>query len=414
MEDIFTDAGRDILDSVTKAIETNNYTNLGNDIRNTVSHATMDVRKNVAGHTATHTTNSVFTTPPRTNTPPMVQPQAAPQAAPPVRNHTYTTTFTNGRTPFMPRVISRVGNIAKAIIGGVGATGLGIGVISTIALGIALHFPIGTLITLGILGVLFLIFVGLLHSGIKGDKLLTRYRNYNAVVGDKEYITIEQLAKASGYSTSKVLADIKRLHMKNYIPYACFDKDRTTLMLTDKVYKDYVKMESNRVASAKEADLAAKEAGQSKLPADVQQLLTDGNAYLRKVRDYNDQIPDDQEMSNKLYELESIMKRIFDKVKSEPKSAKELRRFMDYYLPTTEKLLGAYVDIQRQGGDGENVRTAKHEIEDAMDVINQAFASLLDQMFQRTAWDVSSDISVMKTMMAQDGLTEDAMAEVHE
>lgn len=402
MEDIFSDAGRDILDSVTKAIETNNYTHLGDDIRSTVTHAATNMR-------TTYNATSVYNTPPRTNTPPMVKPQATP----PVRNHTYATTFMNGRTPFMPRVISRAGSIAKAIIGGIGMTGLSIGFVTVLIIAIAMNFPVGMIVTLGILGVLALLFGGLLRSGIKSDQLISRYKNYNAIVGDKEYITIEQLSRASGIAASKVFSDIKKLHAKNYIPYAAFDKDRTTLMLTDKVYKEYVRTDAARVASAKEEELRAKEAGRNKLPAEVQQLLDDGNAYLRKVRDYNDKIPDDREMSTKLYELEDIMKRIFEKVKAEPKSAKDLRRFMDYYLPTTEKLLGAYIDIQNTGGDGENARNTRHEIEDAMDVINQAFAALLDQMFQKTAWDVSSDISVMKTMMAQDGLTEEqTMAEM--
>ena len=193
------------------------------------------------------------------------------------------------------------------------------------------------------------------------------------------------------------------------------------MMLTDNVYKEYQRTEAARLSAAKEDALLAQKAeddamkaGRAGISPEVQELLNEGHSYLRKVRDYNDMIPDDQEMSNKLYELEDIMKRIFDKVQTEPKSAGELRRFMSYYLPTTEKLLVAYVDIQNQGGEGENVRNTRYEIEDAMNVINQAFANLLDQMFQRTAWDVSSDISVMKTMMAQDGLTENAMAEMHE
>ena len=183
-------------------------------------------------------------------------------------------------------------------------------------------------------------------------------------------------------------------------------------MLTDNVYKEYLATESKRVAMAKEEKLAALEADREQIPSEVQDVLREGNDYLLKVRNYNDLIPDDQAMSDKLYALEDTMKRIFDKVKEEPKSAKDLRRFMTYYLPTTEKILGAYVAIQNQGGDGENARNTRHEIEDAMDVINDAFATLLDQLFQKTAWDVSSDISVMKTMMAQDGLTDNAMAEM--
>jgi hypothetical protein len=83
---------------------------------------------------------------------------------------------------------------------------------------------------------------------------------------------------------------------------------------------------------------------------------------------------------------------------------------MNYYLPTTKKLLSAYVELDKQDTAGENIQQTKREIDMAMDTINMAFEKLLDSLFQDMAWDISSDISVMKSMMAQDGLTESGMA----
>mgnify|MGYP002869724191 CR=1 FL=1 len=123
------------------------------------------------------------------------------------------------------------------------------------------------------------------------------------------------------------------------------------------------------------------------------------------IRKANDAIPN-EEMSNKLYRHESIMNRIFDQVKKRPESAKNLRRLMDYYLPTTEKLLKAYIDLDRQPEAGDNIVKTKREIEETLDVINDAFEKLLDSMFENMAWDISSDISVMRSMMEQDGLME--------
>ena len=79
---------------------------------------------------------------------------------------------------------------------------------------------------------------------------------------------------------------------------------------------------------------------------------------------------------------------------------------MDYYLPTTMKLLNAYEELDKQDMQGENIKTAKQEIENTLDTINIAFENLLDSFYKETAWDVSSDISVLKTMFAQEGLTE--------
>ena len=78
---------------------------------------------------------------------------------------------------------------------------------------------------------------------------------------------------------------------------------------------------------------------------------------------------------------------------------------MDYYLPMTVKLLDAYEDMDKQPVQGENIVSAKTEIEQTLDTLNDAFARLLDSVFQDVAWDVSSDISVLHTMLAQEGLT---------
>ena len=100
------------------------------------------------------------------------------------------------------------------------------------------------------------------------------------------------------------------------------------------------------------------------------------------------------------------MKRIFVQVEKKPSSADELHKFMGYYLPTTTKLIKAYIDVNEQPIEGQNINETKHQIEDTLDVINQAFEKLLDSMFEDMNWDIRSDINVMKTMMAQDGLTD--------
>ena len=99
------------------------------------------------------------------------------------------------------------------------------------------------------------------------------------------------------------------------------------------------------------------------------------------------------------------MQRIFERAEAHPEIIPDLKRLMDYYLPMTVKLLDAYEDMDRQPIQGENIRSSKAEIEKTLDTLNDAFARLLDSVFQDTAWDVSSDISVLNTVLAQEGLT---------
>ena len=183
------------------------------------------------------------------------------------------------------------------------------------------------------------------------------------------------------------------------------DEQQTTVMLTDHAYQQYTEVEATRKAREKEEKQRIEKLDSADVSEDVRDILKEGNAYLKKVHEINDLIPDTEEMSRKLYRLEDIMNRIFERVEKQPQSAQNLRKFMTYYLPTTLKLLNAYVELDSQPHVGQNVSQTRSEIEDTMDTINDAFEKLLDSLFEDVAWDISSDISVMKTMMAQNRLT---------
>ena len=78
---------------------------------------------------------------------------------------------------------------------------------------------------------------------------------------------------------------------------------------------------------------------------------------------------------------------------------------MNYYLPTTVKLLNAYADLDSQEKTSENIEKSKKEIEDTIDTLNDAFDRLFDDMFEDTSLDISTDAEVMKTLLEQEGLT---------
>ena len=192
-------------------------------------------------------------------------------------------------------------------------------------------------------------------------------------------------------------------------------------MLTDRAFKQYQEAERARKvreqqegadsaafsADGSQADAGGTADARQNFDADaVESLIRDGNASILRIRRVNDEIPEEDPMSGKLYRLEDICRRIFTQVRRDPSCAGDCRRLMQYYLPTTEKLIRAYAELSRQPDAGENIVGTRNEILRSMDVINGAFEKLLDQMFQEKAWDIASDINVMKTMMAQDGLTE--------
>ena len=115
------------------------------------------------------------------------------------------------------------------------------------------------------------------------------------------------------------------------------------------------------------------------------------------------------EISGKIDRMEQIVRRIFRQAELHPEVIPNLKKLMDYYLPMTVKLLNAYAEMDGQTVQGENILSSKREIEATLDTLNRAYEKLLDELFEDMALDVSSDISVLNTLLAQEGLTEDGL-----
>ncbi len=137
----------------------------------------------------------------------------------------------------------------------------------------------------------------------------------------------------------------------------------------------------------------------------VDQLVRHGQEMIAQIRDENSQIPDPV-LSKKIDELESISNQIFLTVTDKPEKAPQIRRFMDYYLPTVLKMLTNYRKLGEREVTGENAEKTKKSVEDAMDIVLEAFTKQHDQLYQRDMLDVTTDISVLETLMKQDGLIE--------
>jgi len=370
----FLKAGNEILNSVSSAIDRNDYSTLHSDVARVVKSVSVDRKVNYSSQ--------------------MRQGAQAPQQQ-------RTVVF-----PFLQKNISKfLGVPQMTISGAVGAFFL------LPLLGAILSGSIAGSITLGVIVAASVFFF---TQGKKKFSLSKKYYQYGSVLKQAEFFNISDLAKATMGSDKSVLKDIKSMIKLGFLPRARFDNTETVCMVTDRAYEQYLGAESDRIAREQKAEedkkaaIAAERArnAEYKNLSDKEiQILEEGKEYIVFVRQINDVIPDTEEMSNKLYRLEEIMNRIFAQVKKDPSSADELHKLMNYYLPTTKKLLNAYVELDKQPEVGENITQTKKEIDEAMDTINMAFESLLDSLFQDMAWDISSDISVMKTMMAQDGLT---------
>ena len=188
---------------------------------------------------------------------------------------------------------------------------------------------------------------------------------------------------------------------RGYFPQGHMDEQNTCLMLDDSTFKQYQEL----MVRAKEKE-ANEQQRQQQLRSnpELQSVIQEGKQYLSQIREANEAIPG-KEISRKLSRLESVTEKIFDYVTRHPKKLPEIRRFMSYYLPTTLKLVNAYREFDAQPVQGENILSAKREIEETLDTINLAFENLFDGLFEDDAIDISTDISVLETMLRQEGLT---------
>jgi len=141
---------------------------------------------------------------------------------------------------------------------------------------------------------------------------------------------------------------------------------------------------------------------------DVDALLQKGRQMISEIREENRKIPDEG-LSDKLDQLEKLCGDIFKAVYDKPAKASQIRKFMDYYLPTTLKLLNAYDRASAAGVSGENIDSTMRKVESMMKTIVTAFEKQLDALFGDEALDISTDITVLDNMMAREGLTGDQL-----
>ena len=294
-------------------------------------------------------------------------------------------------------------------LGGMFAVTAGILAIVSGATGAELVLP------MGIIDVFLVASVALGIKGSRQEGLAKRFRRYQQVIGERTFCLIEELSAAIGKKPKFVQKDLRKMIRDGFFPQGYLDKKETCLITDQQTYQQYLQTEKAYEVRAQEAQADGRKAGAQQASAstaaphgsEYQELLAEGQSYIRHIHTCNDKI-EDPVISEKLDRMEMIVTRIFTEAGRNPDVADDLKKMMSYYLPTTKKLLDAYCELDEQPVPGENIETTKQEIAATLDTLNNAFAKLLDDLFEEKAWDISSDISVLNTMLAQEGLTEGA------
>lgn len=216
-------------------------------------------------------------------------------------------------------------------------------------------------------------------------RLAKRYVSYLAAMGEQEVVSIRDFAEMTGISHAKAMRELQRMVEEGYFSAGAYlDMGRDRLYRSGSAAAREMQMEREKTARAQQA------------------TADEYESILRNIRRANDEIADEV-LSRKIDRIEDITRKIFSEVERHPEKRRQITTLLNYYLPTTQKLLDCYARFEAAGVEGENMGQAKQRIEGTMDRIVTAFEKQLDTLYSSDAMDVESDIRVMEQMLHRDG-----------
>ena len=306
--------------------------------------------------------------------------------------------------------------IIFAVLFGLGAVGclIGLGIISPAALGdvvVSTAEGGGILMTgtdyvmntaYNVLGIVSSV-LGLATAGfgwmtacgaarMKAGRQMGQFADYADSVDYHKGLPVSMLADLTHQTKKKALKRLRSYIHKGWLN-AWLDDETETLYLTA---EDYRAAKEAATAAAAQPQPEKVETGDAPLNLDTARRFA---AVLEKEQ----QLMQDAQAREELAAMHKTTTAICDWLEAHPESQPKTRRFAEYYIPTTLKLLHTYNDVQ--GQQGENAETIRRDIAGILHTLNQAYENLYNNLLSDVAMDISSEIAALQGMLANDGLT---------
>ena len=311
--------------------------------------------------------------------------QTASQAGPKVQQTVQQVTKTPVYTDKSTKTMKTIGIILAALGGVTLLSGLGSNMAALLGGGSLWTFLSELFYPAGMLASGAALLLG--SGGLKRRQ--RRFATYLRTVGQKQAVPLDYLGRAADVSRRRVEKDVN-------------------LMLEKGLWGDeaYIDMGSGMLFKSQAAatayfDAAHRAKAEQGQPAQTAPAPAGYAAILAQIRELNDRIADEA-ISAKLDRMEQVSGRIFKLIEEDEAKRDAAGTFLNYYLPTTLKLLENYASFEEAGVSGENLSQAKAKIEKTMDSIVAGFEHQLDELYRTDAMDIDSDIRVMETMLRRD------------
>lgn len=235
----------------------------------------------------------------------------------------------------------------------------------------------------------------LVLSGMMGRRKEAKFRQCFTVTGDRGVVDIRGLAKTMGIKQEEAYKLITEMVERGYYGEKAYvDHGRMLLVIDVEQMRDVYRRE----------DEAKKAAATQAETVETAGKMTEYERYVERIRQADVDI-EDEAMSEKIRRMQSLTASIFAEVEAHPEKRPMIDRFMNYYLPTTLKLLESYAHIEAQGVSGENMAKAKADIEGIADTLVAGYEKQLDKLYRAEAMDIAGDVSVIENMLKRDGLS---------
>ena len=227
---------------------------------------------------------------------------------------------------------------------------------------------------------------------MKAGRQMGQFADYADSVDYHKGLPVSMLADLTHQTKKKALKKLRSYIHKGWLN-AWLDDETETLYLTA---EDYRAAKENAAAAAAQLQPEKVETGDTPLNLDTARRFA---AVLEKEQ----QLMQDAQAREELAAMHKTTTAICDWLEAHPESQPKTRRFAEYYIPTTLKLLHTYNDVQ--GQQGENAETIRRDIAGILHTLNQAYENLYNNLLSDVAMDISSEIAALQGMLANDGLT---------
>ena len=227
---------------------------------------------------------------------------------------------------------------------------------------------------------------------MKAGRQMGQFADYADSVDYHKGLPVSMLADLTHQTKKKALKKLRGYIHKGWLN-AWLDDETETLYLTA---EDYRAAKEKAAAAAAQPQPEKEETGDALLNLDTARRFA---AVLEKEQ----QLMQDAQAREELVAMQKTTTAICDWLEAHPESQPKTRRFAEYYIPTTLKLLHTYNDVQ--GQQGENAETIRRDIAGILHTLNQAYENLYNNLLSDVAMDISSEIAALQGMLANDGLT---------